>query len=361
MQICISVLLLHDVAPFACSAGTPVAVIREMRPAMLRKSAVIATLGVLGLGMTACSSGSAASSGTGGGSTSGMNIQFVNPLPKYPAWRSVGDCMKKEAEKRGAHYSETGPTGQAVDVNAMISQIQQGISTKKSAIVTFPASDGFAPVLKQAQKAGIVTTTVIGPGTKDSGADANVGLDWSKLGEMYVAAIAKRPGTQYVGLEAAANSGPGGEWMAGLKAAAAKTSNVKVVGAVYTGDDSAKALQQTQALLTAHPNINVIASHMGTVTQGAVAAIKAKGKTGKVVLVGNGHDNGGTEAMASGAAYALLFQNLCDAGTKSADVTIDMLKKKQTAPPSGGPKNLFYGVTVATKDNYRQFIDKGWS
>lgn len=325
---------------------------------MLRKSAAIASVATVALGLTACSSGGSSSTA---GSSSRMTIQFVNPLPKYPAWRSVGDCMAKEAKKKGATFTETGPTGQAINTNKMLEQIQQGISTKKSAIVTFPASDGFSPVLQQAQKAGIVTTTVIGPGTKDSGADANVGLDWNKLGQMYVKVISTRPGTQYVGLEAAASSGPGGDWMAGVKAAAAKTKNVKVVGAVYTGDDSSKALQQTQALLTAHPKINVIATHMGTVTQGAVAAIKAKNAIGKVVLVGNGHDNGGTQAMASGAAYALLFQNLCDAGIKSADVTIDMLKKKKTTAPSSGPQNLFYGVTMATKKNYKSYIDKGWS
>ncbi|TGV75682.1 sugar ABC transporter substrate-binding protein, partial [Mesorhizobium sp. M2D.F.Ca.ET.145.01.1.1] len=95
--------------------------------------------------------------------------------------------------------------------------------------------------------------------------------------------------------------------------------NVTVAAVVYTNDDASKALDQANALLTAHPEVNVIASHMGTATQGGTAAIKSKGLTGKVVFVANGTAGGGEQGLADGTVYKLMLQDLCTAGSKMVD------------------------------------------
>jgi ABC-type sugar transport system substrate-binding protein len=303
------------------------------------------------------------SSGKDSGSVSSKSgeksVQFVNPLPNYPAWRTIGDCMKDEAKTRGVELTETGPTGQAIDANAMIEQIQQAIADKKGGIITLPASQAFGPLLKQAQGKGIVTATMYGDGAPSSGADANVGSNWPELGAAYVQAIAARPGEQRVGLIAVSNTGVGKSWMDGFRAAAAKTKNVKVVGEVYTGDDSAKALAQTNALLTAHPELNVIATHMGTVTQGAVSALKARGLTGKVAFVGNGPDNGGKEALAGGAEYRMLVQGLCAAGKDALDAVADRLDGKVARDPEH-PQQIDVGTKMADKSNLDALLQNGW-
>ena len=203
-----------------------------------------------------------------------------------------------------------------------------------------------------------MTVTMYGSGTADSGADANVGVDWSALGEQYVKAIAERPGQQNVGLIAVADTGVGKSWLDGVKAAAAKTGNVKIVGEVYTGDDAAKALPQTSALLTAHPDINVVATHMGTVTPGAIAAIKSKGKTGSVAFLANGPDNGGKEGLASGGVWRLLVQDLCGEGADAVNAVSDKLGNKGSSAST--VPFVKVGTALASKDDLQSYLSKGW-
>ncbi|HEV7708915.1 MAG TPA: sugar ABC transporter substrate-binding protein [Asanoa sp.] len=283
---------------------------------------------------------------TGGPLTS---AEFVNPLPQYPAWRTIGDCMADAAKARGIDFTESGPTGGTLDATKMIQQIQQATANKKGAIITFPASDAFTPVLQQAQKAGIITGTLYG-----DGGDIVVGPNYTELGKMFVDSIAKRPGQQNLGLMAQSDTGQAKQWADGVAAAAKATPNVKVVGTVYTNDDAAKALDQANALLTAHPEINVIASHMGSVTPGVVAAIKARKLVGKVALVASGADNGGKEAVADGIAYGAWLQGLCEEGKTVLDAVADKAEGKTVAARIDAKE------TIGTKDDLTTLLGQGW-
>ena len=280
-------------------------------------------------------------------------IQFVNPLPSFPTWRLLGDCMKEQAEARGAEFSESGPTGQADDPSAMIEQMQQAIANEVDAIITFPASEGFSEVLKQAQAAGIVTGTIYGPGGPESGADFNAGPDWAYIGESVVNAVAALPGEHVLGLVAAADTGLGKSWLDAVKAAAANTDNVTIAGEVYTADDAAKALPQVTALLTAHPDITQIVTHMGTVTPGAVAAIKSKSLQNEVFLMAVGHDNGGTEAIEEGTANLMLMQDVCGIGSGMADGVLAVLEGEPTPV-------VPIEVAVIGKDDVESYLSEGW-
>lgn len=316
----------------------------------------------IALALTGCSDGAPTTTSATDGAAAGSgttSIQFVNPLPNYPAWRLIGDCMADAADARGVDFTETGPTGQAMDPTTMIEQIQGAIANKKSGIITLPASDAFGPLLEQAREAGIVTATMYGDGAEGSGADINVGIDWTELGKIYVAEVEKLPGDKKLGLIAPGDTGLGKSWMDGVKAAVDETDGVEIVGEVYTGDDSAKALAQTNALITAHPEVNVIATNMGTVTQGAISAIEAKGLTGEIAFIGNGPDNGGKEAIESGAEYRFLLQALCDAGADALDSVVDRI---ESGEPAGGTATLVdVGTRMATKDDYAELMEQGWA
>lgn len=304
-------------------------------------------------GSDATSAGTAASSAASAEPASGPAIQFVNPLPNYPTWKLVGDCMEEEAAVRGATYTESGPTGTALDPTAMIQQVQQATANKVDGVITMPVSDGFSEVLKQAQAAGIVTGTFYGPGGADSGSDVNAGPDWSYIGETVVNAVSAIPGDHVLGLVAAADVGLGKSWMDGVTAAAEQTDNVTIAGAVYTGDDAAKALPQVTALLTAHPDVTDIVTHMGTTTPGAVAAIKAMGLEGKTFLVAGGQDNGGKEALEEGTANLVLLQDACSLGKALLDGVVDVHEGK----PAPEVPVL---IAVVPGDEMQGYLDKGW-
>jgi ABC-type sugar transport system substrate-binding protein len=313
----------------------------------------------LGLAVAGCgssdSSPSSASTGAAPAAKSGgklKSILFVNPLPKYPQWRLIGDCVSKEAKARGIPSTETGPTGN-LDPVTMVNQIQQGIANKSGAILTFPASPAFGPVLKQATSAGIVTATMYGGADSAIGA-FNTGVDWGALGKQYVDALAERSGKQVVGLLAVSPTGVGKAFVDGFKTAAAKTDNVTVKTVAYTGDDPAKTLTQVNAMLAANPDVNVVASHMGTSTTPVVSAIKAKKKVGKVVFLGNGANGGGAEGAKAGIVYKFLLQDLCTAGKGAVDAAADIAAGKKVA------KELPIETVMAGLDNYKSYLGKGW-
>lgn len=282
------------------------------------------------------------------------SILFVNPLPQYPAWRLIGDCIADAAKAANVPFTESGPTDGTLNATQMIQQIQQGIANNNGAIITFPATDGFTPVLQQARDAGIKVGTLYGAGGTESGSDVNVGANFTLVGQIFAEALAEREGDQNVGLMIQGPTGAGKAFEDGFRAAAANTPNVKVVAVVNTNDDASKALDQANALLTAHPVINVIASHMGTATQGATAAIKAKDLVGKVVFLANGPAGGGREGLADGTVHKLMMQDLCNAGTQIVDALVK-INDGETVPA-----NLDVGVKMFAEEGIQDYLDKGW-
>jgi ABC-type sugar transport system substrate-binding protein len=282
-------------------------------------------------------------------------LQFVNPLPDTAVWKQISDCMASEASARGIDYTQSGPpASQPADPTVMIQQIQDAVASGKNAIVTFPASKAFGPVLQQAQRAGVLTATLYGDGTPAGGATVNAGVDWNVIGKMYVNAIAAIPGTHNVGLVAEAPTGVGKSWIDGVEAAAAKTNNVKVEGTVYIGADASQALPQVTALLTAHRDIDIVASNTGIMTQGGVAAINAMGLKDKVHLLAINNANGGPEAVRNGYAIGLFLQDLCGLAKHTVDGIVEASTGK-TVPL------IAVDDVIATKDNLQSYLDKGWN
>jgi ABC-type sugar transport system substrate-binding protein len=319
-----------------------------------------ATVVVL-LGLSACSSPSD-SSPSGAGTAEAINstktiksLQFVNPLPDTSVWKQIGDCIGQEAKAKGITYTQSGPpSSKPGDPTVMIQQIQQAVAAGHDAIITFPASGAFGPVLQKAQTSGVLTATLYGDGTPASGATVNAGVDWSVIGKQYVDAVAALPGQHVVGLVAEGPTGIGKSWTDGVKAAASQTSNVKVVGTVYIGADASKALPQVTSLLTAHQDIDIVASNTGLMTQGGVTAIKTMGRQGKVHLIVINNANGGPEAVKNGYAIGVFLQDLCDLGKRTVDGLV------QAATGTKVPLVQVRDV-IATKSSLQGYIDKGWN
>ena len=282
------------------------------------------------------------------------SIYFVNPLPQFPAWRLIGDCMATEADRLGVELTETGPTDGTLNTNVMMQQVQQGVSNQVDAIVTFPASDGFVPLLEQASTAGILVGTLYGSGFTASVSDVNVGANFATVGEIMVETLVEREGPQNVGLMVQGPSGAAKEYEEAFVAAAEAADNVTVVATVFTEDNASKALDQANALLTAHPEINVIASHMGTATQGTVAAITSRGRQGEVVMLANGAAGGGQEGLGDGTVYRIMMQDLCSAGTQIVDGLVKIGNGEEV------PAQLDVGIRMFEADGLQQFLDDGW-
>jgi len=323
-------------------------------------TAACATLAAAGVGIASIGGAAVASAKTASvkahpAATQIKRLEFVNPLPTSPTWVGISNCISAQAKADGITYSETGPPASApADPATMIQEIQQGVSAGQNAIITFPASGAFGPVLQQAQKAGVLTATLYGTGLPSSGATVNAGVDWSVIGKQYIQTIASRPGKHVVGLVAEAPTGVGKSWVDGVKAAAKKTHNVTIVQTVYIGADASQALPQVSSMLTAHKNIDIVASNTSLMTQGAIAAIKAMGLKGKVHIVTINNANGGPQAVSNGYALGVFLQNLCKLGKDTVTGLVEASHGKKV------PLVQAQSV-IATKSNVKHYIKLGWN
>ncbi len=312
-----------------------------------------ATVAVIAVAATTIN-GSSSSAAKTSSTNKLRSILFVNPLPKYPQWREIGDCIASQAKARGVSETETGPSTGTLDAATMIQQVQQGIANHVGAILTFPASAEFEPVLEQARKAGIIVGTMYGAGAFKA-ANVDIGANFTQLGRAYVQTIAARKGIQHVGLIAQGLTGAAKAWTDSVQANAKKTKNVIIDAVVYTNDDPSKALDASVNLLTAHPDINILASHMGTATQGATQAIKEKGDVGKVVFVANGSSAIALQGLQNGTIYRVLVQSLCAGGTSAVNAIVGIGDGKKE------PAAIAVPVQLVGIDAYKKLLTKGWS
>ena len=321
-----------------------------MNKIVARSSALVVGIALVAA-LAGCTSG-AAGTATTADSSKLKTITFVNPLPDYPAWKVIGQCMAKEAKKKGITFNQSGQSGSSVDTTYMVNRIQQAIANKVDAILTFPiAAQQFDPLFTQAKKAGIIT------GTVDSSApttnDINVGTSYEEYGALAAETLATKGGKQYVGLiSAAAANNP---FVLGFNKWVKDHPNspIEVVDSRFDGGDPTQTNGLVAAMLTAHPEINMFLTNEGAATSPIISVLKQKNLKGKVFLTTNSVYSGSVEGMKDGYVYAFLLQDMCGIGTQSIDSIIDF------ANGSLKTNNVATKILFATKDNYQKLTASG--
>ena len=276
-----------------------------MRRSGLLRYWIGAVVAAAALAVSACSNSisttaSGASSASAPAALAGKPIKsllFVNPLPDYPAWKTIGACMRQEAAKDGIAFTQAGPTGNNVDTTQMINEIQQGIANKVGAIVTFPVSaQQFDPLFAQARQAGIYVATVEGGQT--TGQNVNAGTSFEQFGQLAAKTVASKPGHQYVAFLTEGPTGPDATFVKAFTATAKPYPNITILDTRYDGGNVTKTVDLATAMMTGHPQLNMIVTNEGADTPGIIAAIKQKGEARQGVpdhqqhlqRVGAGHE-----------------------------------------------------------------------
>lgn len=314
--------------------------------------AIVAALAVTAAcsNSTGNSAGDSAPAKSSGGPIKSM--LFVNPLPNYPAWKVIGDCMRKEAEKKGVTFSQAGPTGSNIDTQKMLDEMQQGIANKVDAIATFPVSaKQFDPVFQQARNAGLYVATVEGGQTENQ--NVNIGTSFEQMGQLAAKTVAGRPGKQNVGFLTSQATGPDAVFVKSFETAAKQYPNIKIVDNRYDGGNVTKTVDIAVAMMTAHPELNHFVTDEGADTPGITAAIKQKKAVGHVVLTSNSIYTGGKEGIKDGTVYSLLLQNMCQIGSATADSLIGVSKGQKVSA------NVVTQILYATKSNLDSLTASG--
>jgi ribose transport system substrate-binding protein len=128
---------------------------------------------------------------------------------------------------------------------------------------------------------------------------------------------------------------------------------VKVVAQGQDFFTPALGLKAVQDMLTAHPTLNAVAgSDQGI--EGAVLALAAAKKTGKVLLIGYGGSAAGLAGTKSGAWFGTVVQDPATEGQVGVSV---LVKAIRNGTVSGGinPLTQLPDQGVVTKSNAGQF------
>jgi ribose transport system substrate-binding protein len=254
------------------------------------------------------------------------------------------------------------------DPKTQFSQLQNAIGTGKyDGIIVQPIfGTGLTDLVKQAIDKGIKVVNidqVLGPdlGTVEpqvDGLSANIAFVptdmGTKLGQLTVQACASanldpcKAGYLYdikaSSLDVAINKAFG---------EATASSPVKVVAEGEDFFTPAGGLKAVQNMLTAHPDINVIVgSDQGI--EGAVQALDAAKKTGKVLLVGYGGSAAGLNGVKAGSWFGTVMQDPASEGRIGVESLVKAIRDNTV---TGGldPLSQLPDKGVVTKANVDQF------
>ena len=319
-----------------------------------------------GLFLSACGSTSSTGGGTGttsGGTTScasppklskatGLKVGFSQNISNSP-WRlAENKSMSDGAKAAGDTFVMTDAGGQDAK---QVSDIQSLISQKVDVLIIAPLTEtGEVSAILAAKKACIPVFLV------DRDADHSlakpgqdyvtfVGSDFVKQAQLVAAALIKATNgkAKIIELEGTSGATPAILRKKGFDDAIKSQPGMQIVASQDANFDRDTARQKMQTLLQAHPDVNVVYCANDEECQGAIAALKAAGKTpGKDVLVGSiDGETAGLQSIIAGEQLvsvtsnprlgALTYQSIADyAGGKSVPTWVvqpDMTYTKDNA------------------------------
>ena len=216
-------------------------------------------------------------------------IGFVPGIITNPFYISMHYGAKAAADQLGINLIWQGPQNwdfaeQTVVVNALIAR---GVD----ALILSPCDpEALKGPLKKAVDEGILVITtdtdINDPEAKIrvTNIASNNYLGGLKAGDALAEAIGNKGEVALMGAMTGVSTNE--ERYKGFREAIAKHSDIKIVSTQYSGEDQAKAAQQMESVLLAHPNL-VGAFAVDTPTaHGCALGIRNAEKTGKVKLVG---------------------------------------------------------------------------
>lgn len=268
-----------------------------MRPA--RKLTAFVALGAAAvLALTGCTQRNQADSAAGGGTAAAsgaagdtVRVAFVPKLQGVPYFEAMNTGGQEAAEALGnVEWLYQGPTqaDAAAQADIVRSFIQQGVD----ALIVAPNDpDSMAPLLQQAQQAGIKV------GTADTDAPNSVREIFVNqatadgIGQALTDSLLTAMGGS--GKYAIVSCGQTAEnlnsWIEVQRAyTAQKYPEAEIVDVVYAGEDQARATQLATDLMNANPDLKGLVGECTSSAPGVAQAVRDANKIGQVFTVGLG-------------------------------------------------------------------------
>jgi rhamnose transport system substrate-binding protein len=309
-----------------------------MRPAR-KLTALIAIGAAAAIALTGCTKKNepaAAPSGGGGATSSAQTykVAFVPKLQGIPYFEAMNAGGQKAAAELGnVQWLYQGPT--TADAAAQADIVRSYIQQKVNTLIVAPNDpDSMAPLLQQAQQAGIHVATA------DTDAPSSVREVFVNqatpdgIGQQLTDSLLQAMGGK--GKYAIVSCGQTAEnlnsWIKVQQAyTAQKYPDVQIVDVVYAGEDQAKATQMATDLMNAHPDLTGLVGECTSSAPGVAQAVQDANKVGKVFTVGLGTPQSMKPYLDNGASSASILWDVQNLGYLTAWAGGQLAEGKQLA------------------------------
>ncbi|MDR0417688.1 MAG: autoinducer 2 ABC transporter substrate-binding protein [Propionibacteriaceae bacterium] len=305
--------------------------------------------------LAACSSGGDPANNETTGSTSTpptddkITVAFVPKVQGIPYFEAMNDGGKRAEAELGITWLYQGPT--TADAAAQADIVRSMIQQKVNALVVAPNDpDSMAPLLKEAQDAGIAVLT------SDTDAPNSVRSIFVNqaseqgIGEGLVEALVGAMGDsgKYAIVSCGETAANLNAWIEVQKAYSAdKYPNLELVDTVYAGEDQAAAAAMATNLISAHPDLKGLVGECTTSAPGVAQAVRDAGKIGQIFTVGLDTPNDIKPYLEDGSSSAAILWDVPNLGYLTAWAGLQAAQGKTL---SAGVQTVSSDITAATGD-----------
>ena len=316
-------------------------------PATSAPAATTAAAAATSAVAAATTAASASSAPAAAGSGAPIKVGLITKFP-VDFYSTMVDAVKAYATANPnvtVLYAQ-GKSG--TDDASEIAAIQDFVTQGVQGIAITPTSTAVQPALQAAVDKGIKVVLIDNDIPGWTGKSSYVATNNSAGGAVAGAFLAKtlKPGSTIAVLQGVLGNASLQQRVTGMEGALG--TGIKVVATTPTDCDQTKGLAAMQDILTAHPDVTAVYGACGPPTTGAVQAIKAKGKTG-IIVVGFDADQPQIADILAGNELASVIQFPAKMGSMGIDTLVKVIEG-QTVPAT-----IDTGTGLVTKDNASQF------
>jgi len=305
-----------------------------------------AATAVVALSLTACSN-----AGTPTTDDTNKDVVKIGFITKFPVdfYDTMVDAAKAwdTAEPGAEVIFAQGKSG--TDDEGEIAAIQSMVTQGVKAIAITPTSPNVKDELQKAVDAGIAVVLIDNDIPDWDGKTSVVATDNLAGGKLAGAWLADnlKDGAKIAILQGVLGNPSLDDRVTGMLDSLGDKATV--VAKTPTDCDQTKGLNAGQDILTANPDLDAIYSACGPPLIGALQAVKAAGKEGKLITVGFDASPDEVAAIVAGTETASVAQFPSKMGSLGAQAAFDAATGKKVE------KNIDTGTELVTKDNASKF------
>jgi ribose transport system substrate-binding protein len=274
-----------------------------------------------------------------------LHFVFVTPLLANPYWDVVEKGWRDAAAKAGVEVDYVGPT--ALNLDEMIKYMETAISQKVDGIATMALNaEAMAKPIADAKEAGI-PVVLVDTDAPDSQRDAYAGTSNFAAGQAAGELMAKVTGGKAtIGILTGRLDQPNlVQRVEGFRDAIKNYPDMKEVNIQPDDSDLQKAIQQTEAMLLANPDITAFFGSEGFGAPALCKVVQEAGRAGEIHIVGFDDLPESVDCIKNGVVDGVIVQKQYVMGYMAVE---DLIKIHQG---ESVPAVTDTGVVALTKDN----------